>query len=586
MSRRWFGLRQEDPVSDPAASSNSSEAPGLAPFLRWMTIAAIVTGLTAGTTFLLSGDGLLAAVATLGLALGGWLFLVSQPLLRAGRTTAAVVTASAGLLLTSLVISIVIPQAALGAWVVPLLAVAMALHVLDQTALVQLMSISWAVGAAAALLAEVNRTGSGVPLSVPALLYIGGWGTVTALAMYLLAQLSTRVRVALDLSADANVALQAADDKLTIVNDELRHQVDELERHSEEMSLLAQLGDLLEACQTVEEMYAVIGRVAEPLFAGDAGALYELTPGKPVAEAVAVWGEPPPIHRVFASTDCWALRRGRLHVVEESDTELLCPHVEERITAGALCEPLAAQSETLGVLHLQVRRRTARKQRAVLLAERQRLAQALGEQLALALANFRLRDTLREQSSRDALTGLFNRRHMEESLYRELRRATREGGTVGVIMADLDHFKEVNDTIGHAAGDAILRTIGTFLRTAVRGEDIACRFGGEEFVIILPKASLEDTKRRAEKIRQDAKLLVYPGIDRRSGPVTLSLGVAAFPIHGTEGEDVLHAADEAVYKAKAKGRDRVVVAGNRPRRGIAVDGPTQPSTGRESRSAS
>jgi diguanylate cyclase (GGDEF)-like protein len=186
------------------------------------------------------------------------------------------------------------------------------------------------------------------------------------------------------------------------------------------------------------------------------------------------------------------------------------------------------------------------------------------------------------------LTGLFNRRHMEESLYRELRRADREGGSVGVIMADLDHFKEVNDNLGHAAGDSILRTIGTFLRTAVRGEDIACRFGGEEFVIILPKASLEDTKRRAERIRQDAKLLAFPGIDRRHPSVTISLGVAAFPVHGATVEDVIHAADEAVYKAKAKGRDRVVVAGTKPRRGITVDAPGQPQgqIDRESRSAS
>ena len=553
-----------------------------------MTASAIVGGLAAGAAYLLSGDPLIAAGALVALGLGGWLFLVSYPLLQAGRTTAAVLTASAGMLTASLLIAVVVPRAVLALAVVPLLTVAMALPVFSQQALIRLMSVSWFVGAAVALLGELELTGSQFPVSGATLVYVGGWGIVAALAMYLLAELSRRVRDALDLSAEANVALQQADDKLTHVNEELRHQVDELERHGQEMQLLAELGDLLEACQTVDEMYAVIGRVAEPLFAGDAGALYELTPGKPVAEAVALWGEPPPAQRVFSSTDCWALRRGRLHVVDESESELLCPHVEERITAGALCEPLAAQSETLGVLHLQVRRRTPRKQRAVLLAERQRLAQALGEQLALALANFRLRDTLREQSSRDVLTGLFNRRHMEESLYRELRRADREGGSVGVIMADLDHFKEVNDNLGHAAGDSILRTIGTFLRTAVRGEDIACRFGGEEFVIILPKASLEDTKRRAERIRQDAKMLAFPGIDRRHPPVTISLGVAAFPVHGAAAEDVLHAADEAVYKAKAKGRDRVIVAGTKPRRGIAVEAPSQtpPQIDRESRPAS
>lgn len=234
---------------DPSAASTFSEAPGLPRFLRWMTIAAIVAGLAAGSAFLLTGDRLFATGALLALGLGGWLFLVSQPLLQAGRTTAAVVTASAGLLLTSLLIAVVVPQAALGTWVVPLLTVAMALHVFEQRALVQLMAISWAVGAAAALLGELERNDSPLPVSGATLVYIGGWGIVAALVMYLLAQLSTRVRDALDLSADANVALQQADDQLTQVNDELRHQVDELERHSEERSLLAQLGDLLEACQ-------------------------------------------------------------------------------------------------------------------------------------------------------------------------------------------------------------------------------------------------------------------------------------------------------------------------------------------------
>ena len=255
------------------------------------------------------------------------------------------------------------------------------------------------------------------------------------------------------------------------------------------MSLLAQMGELLESCQTLEEAYAVIARVAEPLFAGDAGAVYALASSGSVVEAVAVWGNPPPSRSVFSPTDCWALRRGRLHVVQNDDPELRCPHVEEPIAAGLLCGPLVAQTETLGLLHVQVRRRAAGKARAARLAARERLVETLGKQLALALGNIRLRATLREQSARDSLTGLFNRRYMEESLDREVRRATREGYGLGVLLADLDNFKQLNDAFGHAAGDAVLRRIGRFLAGAVRGEDIACRFGGEEFVVILPKAS-------------------------------------------------------------------------------------------------
>jgi diguanylate cyclase (GGDEF)-like protein len=273
---------------------------------------------------------------------------------------------------------------------------------------------------------------------------------------------------------------------------------------------------------------------------------------------------------VFSPTECWGLRRGRLHVVHDGDPELKCPHVEEPILNGLLCEPLVAQTETLGLLHVQVRRRATGKARAAQLADRERLVQTLGKQVALALANIRLRATLREQSSRDSLTGLFNRRYMEESLDREIRRAAREGYGLGLLMADLDNFKQLNDAYGHAAGDEVLRRVGRFLGAAVRGEDVACRFGGEEFVVILPKASLDDTHRRAEVLREGIKA---PHLDDPTGlypGATMSVGVAGYPEHGTSSAELILAADSAMYLAKARGRDRVVVAGGSEGRAIDV----------------
>jgi diguanylate cyclase (GGDEF)-like protein/PAS domain S-box-containing protein len=351
---------------------------------------------------------------------------------------------------------------------------------------------------------------------------------------------------------------------------ELQHHADELEQRAREMAHLAQMGELLESCQTLDEAYAVIAGVAEPLFAGDAGAVYALAPTDSAVEAVAVWGSPPPLRTVFSPTDCWALRRGRLHVVHEGDPELRCPHVEEPIGGGLLCEPLAAQTETLGLLHIQVRRRVAGRARSAVLADRERLVETLGKQVALALANIRLRATLREQSSRDPLTGLFNRRYMEESLDREIRRADREGYGLGLLMADLDHFKDLNDAFGHTAGDETLRRIGRFLGGAVRGEDIACRFGGEEFVVILPKASLEDTQRRAETLRQGIKAPPQGGPTPSTPTATMSVGVAAYPEHGNSVGQLILAADAAMYRAKALGRDRVVVAGGTEGRPLEV----------------
>jgi diguanylate cyclase (GGDEF)-like protein len=362
------------------------------------------------------------------------------------------------------------------------------------------------------------------------------------------------------------MAVRGADDRLTAANEELRHHVAELEQRNQEMTRLARLGDLLQSCQTAQELAVAVARSVGPLFSGDAGALYELATSGRVVEAVAVWGDPPPVRRVFSPTQCWGLRRGRLHVADDSKSELRCEHVEEPIRTGTLCAPLVAQGETLGLLHLQVREPASPKDRSALLADRERLTKTLAEQLELALANFRLRATLREQSTRDPLTGLFNRRFMEESLDRELRRARREGYELGLLMIDLDHFKVLNDGLGHAAGDAVLRAIGGFLLTAVRGEDVACRFGGEEFVLILPKASPADMRRRAEALLEGARRLRVDASGTVLPTVTMSIGVASTPEHGETCGELLRSADVALYQAKAAGRDRVVVAdlGRRP----------------------
>ncbi len=167
---------------------------------------------------------------------------------------------------------------------------------------------------------------------------------------------------------------------------------------------------------------------------------------------------------------------------------------------------------------------------------------------------------LRELSVRDSLTGLFNRRYLDETLERELSRAGRKHLSVGIIMLDIDHFKDFNDSYGHAAGDVVLQALGASLIASIRGSDIACRYGGEEFVLILPEASLEATRQRAERLRLDAKKLKLSHSGMLLETVTLSLGVAAFPEHGSSRLPLLAAADAAMYRAKDEGRDRVVAA--------------------------
>jgi diguanylate cyclase (GGDEF)-like protein len=193
----------------------------------------------------------------------------------------------------------------------------------------------------------------------------------------------------------------------------------------------------------------------------------------------------------------------------------------------------------------------------------QRLATTVAGQIALSLASLRLRETLRDQSIRDPLTGLFNRRFMEESLEREMQRAVRKNHPVSVLFIDLDHFKRFNDTFGHDAGDFVLRTVADLFRRLFRVDDVICRYGGEEFGIILPESSLENAVIRANAVREAAKRMEMRYKNHSLGTVTLSVGVATFPEHGETSEELLKAADQCLYTSKAGGRDQVTAA---PRR--------------------
>lgn len=335
-------------------------------------------------------------------------------------------------------------------------------------------------------------------------------------------------------------------------NERLTGWVSELEHRTEEVSLLSEMGDLLQACRSPEEAYAVIARMARQLFPTASGAVCVIQPNSNLAEAVSIWGATVG-ERLFGPDACWALRRGRVHVVADPEVGLTCRHMQQPQAGASICVPMVAHGEALGLLNLS----TPAGDR--LSEAKQRLALTVAEHVALALANLRLHERLRSQSIRDPLTNLYNRRYMEESLDREMRRAARGRYPVGIIVLDLDHFKGFNDAFGHEAGDALLREVGGVLQRSIRGEDIACRQGGEEFALILPEASLADAARRAEQLRDAIRALNVQYRRQSLGPITVSLGVAIFPDHGPTAEAVLRAADTALYQAKDWGRDRVAV---------------------------
>ena len=365
--------------------------------------------------------------------------------------------------------------------------------------------------------------------------------------------------VARDITArkHAELALQES-------NLQLRGMVEELERRNRENADLGKLGDMLEMCKSAAESRDVLGQFVGKLFPDTSGNLYLLNFGNDLLEAVVTWGEAGAAgDPVIGKDDCWALRRGQLHVVEDAHSKLNCQHLIVPPKGAYLCAPIMGQGEVLGMLHVQLGAEQAQQPAPVrqrLLESQQAWALTVTEHIALALANLKLRETLRAQAVRDSLTGLYNRRYMEQALEREILRAARNGRTVGVIMLDLDNFKLFNDTHGHEAGDVLLRVLGDFLVSHVRAEDIACRYGGEEFVVILPEAPLAMSRSRAEELWKGVQGLSanYHGELLRG--VTVSAGVASYPAHGATMAGLLRAADAAMYAAKRGGRDRIQVA--------------------------
>ncbi len=353
-----------------------------------------------------------------------------------------------------------------------------------------------------------------------------------------------------------------AEESLRQLNEQLTINMRVVERRAHDMAMLNRLGELLQVCRSVEEAYTVVANIAPELFPGISGALYMINASQNLVESAATWGGFPAQARPFTPDDCWALRRGRMHIHDANQSGLRCAHALNFSSDDYLCVPMMSQNGPLGLLHLCFATPVGE---SYPLAHDARdalyqLATTAAEHISLALTNLNLRATLRQQAIRDPLTNLFNRRYMEESLERELSRAMRKSSSLGIVMLDLDHFKHFNDTFGHAAGDTVLRELGVFLQANIRAEDIACRYGGEEFTLILPESSLEDTYRRAEQIREGVRRMKVQHRNESLGSVTLSLGVAAFPNHGETPDTILYAADLALYRAKTTGRDRVVIA--------------------------
>ena len=326
----------------------------------------------------------------------------------------------------------------------------------------------------------------------------------------------------------------------------------ELEALNQDVMRLTELGNVLQACTSRPEAYAALDQSMNNLFARLSGAMYQFNASRNLLERTVVWGEERPGTAVLTREDCWALRRGQSHTVLALAPQLSCAHVGSR-TGDSVCIPMSAHGETLGVLHLM-------GSPSAMTRSKSQLGSAVAEQTALALSNLELRDTLRVQALRDPLTGLFNRRFADDWIVQEAARADRAGTGLGVIMADLDHFKLVNDVHGHDAGDAVLVAVAGAIRESMRTGEIACRYGGEEFLLLVSDVDLDGLRVAAVRLRSTVAR-VSP--QHRGVPlptVTVSVGIAMYPDGGASPAAVIHAADGALYEAKRSGRDQVRVA--------------------------
>ncbi len=316
---------------------------------------------------------------------------------------------------------------------------------------------------------------------------------------------------------------------------------------------IADLAAVLQAARSVEESLQAVSDTVSRLLPHAAGSVWLVDAARVVMFRTVAWGEVQPGSVDHVDLDaCWALRQGRTFVASDVRS-LRCAH-DETSDGSTTCVPLVSRDDTLGVLSLH------RPSPGAPVVHEQRLMRVVAEQLALALVNIRLRGALEQQSIRDPLTGLFNRRFLEHAFALEVHRAERTGKPLAAIMLDVDHFKPFNDTHGHEAGDAVLRAVGHVLTTSVRSGDIACRFGGEEFMLLLPGADEASALARAEVVRV-AIADETSSIEGRSLPgVTASLGVAVATGARIDAAKLTRAADEALYAAKRSGRDRVSVA--------------------------
>jgi diguanylate cyclase (GGDEF)-like protein len=333
---------------------------------------------------------------------------------------------------------------------------------------------------------------------------------------------------------------------------------EEVEKRTRDIAMLQRLGSSLGACGSMQEAGEVIRLIMDRILPQTRGGIYITKASRNLEELLVDWGENWDGQGQFNPSQCWAMRKGRIHRSNEDNLGMLCQHLESQHFSQSLCIPLVAQGESLGTFTILTDAADWRE-------EDIKMARTLAEQMSITLASLQFRDNLRQQAIRDPLTGLFNRRYLMESLFQSIGRAERQQTPLSAIMTDIDNFKHFNDTYGHDMGDFVLQRVADEMQDCTRKEDTLSRYGGEEFCLVCPDLNRKDVELLAERLCERVRRLTLELDGASVSTITISVGMALYPEHGRNGEDLLRQADEALYQAKALGKDQASLAGKQPK---------------------
>ncbi|MBA7801592.1 diguanylate cyclase [Citrobacter freundii] len=316
--------------------------------------------------------------------------------------------------------------------------------------------------------------------------------------------------------------------------------------------LLARMTQRLQGCENFADVINVAQLFAPNIAPGVAGRLYILDREPWQMRCVAEWLSPQGKADAFHPDECWAVRRGQSHPPVHGEPDIACYHLPESCQDHTLCVPLIAQGEAIGLLSFQNLSDDTAPSRAYL--------ELMAEALGLALANQRLRDALLEKALYDPLTGLRNRHHLEDTLRTQMGQAIHNQTPISCLMIDIDHFKDVNDRFGHEAGDGVIKGVAAIIQRAIRDSGMAFRYGGEEFLVLLSGMGEEEANRMATDIYNGVHALTLRFGTSDISHIDVSIGVASYPQHA-QSDNLLRAADVALYRAKELGRSRIVSFG-------------------------